>query len=68
MLLTTLANGLRVATRAMAGAETAAVALHAETGSRHEPARTASSLTSRARTTTRERLMRHRRGWAASTC
>ena len=39
MLLTTLANGLRVATRAMAGAETAAVALHAETGSRHEPAR-----------------------------
>jgi predicted Zn-dependent peptidase len=39
MLLTTLANGLRVATRTMPGAETAAVALHAETGSRHEPAR-----------------------------
>lgn len=39
MTLTTLANGLRVATRPMPGAETAAVALHAETGSRHEPAR-----------------------------
>ena len=39
MQLTTLPNGLRVATRTMPGAETAAVALHAETGSRHEPAR-----------------------------
>ena len=39
MELTTLANGLRVATRHMPGAETAAVALHAETGSRYEPAR-----------------------------
>src|SRR5919106_1281713 len=38
MQLTTLANGLRVASRHMPGAETAAVALHAETGSRHEPA------------------------------
>jgi predicted Zn-dependent peptidase len=38
MMLTTLANGLRVASRTMPGAETAAVALHAETGSRHEPA------------------------------
>lgn len=38
MELTRLANGLRVATRHMPGAETAAVALHAETGSRHEPA------------------------------
>src|SRR5687768_6010202 len=37
MKLTTLANGLRVASRAMPGAETAAVALHAETGSRYEP-------------------------------
>src|SRR5687768_10542206 len=36
MKLTTLDNGLRVATRTMPGAETAAVALHAETGSRHE--------------------------------
>jgi predicted Zn-dependent peptidase len=38
MELTHLDNGLRVATRHMPGAETAAVALHAETGSRHEPA------------------------------
>src|SRR5688500_3880131 len=38
MQLDTLANGLRVATRNMPGAETAAVALHAETGSRYEPA------------------------------
>lgn len=38
MELTTLSNGLRVASRTMPGAETAAVALHAETGSRHEPA------------------------------
>ena len=36
MRLTTLDNGLRVASRTMPGAETAAVALHAETGSRHE--------------------------------
>ena len=36
MQLTTLGNGLRVASRTMPGAETAAVALHAETGSRHE--------------------------------
>src|SRR5262245_12580024 len=39
MQLTVLANGLRVATRTMPGAETAAVALHAETGSRHEAER-----------------------------
>ena len=39
MLLTTLSNGLRVATRTMPGAETAAVSLHAETGSRHEAER-----------------------------
>jgi predicted Zn-dependent peptidase len=39
MKLTTLDNGLKVATRNMPGAETAAVALHAETGSRYEPAR-----------------------------
>ncbi len=39
MQLTTLANGLRVATRVTPGAETAAVSLHAEAGSRHEPAR-----------------------------
>ena len=38
MQLTTLSNGLRVASRHMPGAETAAVALHAETGSRFEPA------------------------------
>jgi predicted Zn-dependent peptidase len=39
MKLTLLANGLRVATRAMPGVETAAVGLFAEAGSRHEPAR-----------------------------
>ena len=39
MKLTTLANGLRVASRQMPGVETAAVGLYAETGSRHEPAR-----------------------------
>src|SRR4051794_25075592 len=38
MELTRLDNGLRVATRHMPGAETAAVSLHAETGSRYEPA------------------------------
>src|SRR6188768_2955622 len=38
MQLTILSNGLRVASRTMPGAETAAVSLHAETGSRHEPA------------------------------
>jgi len=38
MQLTTLANGLRVASRAMPGVETVAVALHAEAGARHEPA------------------------------
>jgi predicted Zn-dependent peptidase len=38
MRLTTLENGLRVATRAMPGIETAAVGLYAEAGSRHEPA------------------------------
>ncbi len=36
--LTTLPGGLRVATRAMPGVETAAVGLFAEAGSRHEPA------------------------------
>ena len=39
MKLTTLANGLRVATRTMPGIETAAVGLYADTGSRYEPAR-----------------------------
>lgn len=39
MKLTTLANGLRIATRTMEGAETAAVSIHAEIGSRQEPAR-----------------------------
>ncbi len=39
MQLTTLANGLKVATRTMPGVETAAVGLFAEAGSRHEPAR-----------------------------
>ena len=39
MQLTTLANGLKVATREMPGVETAAVGLYADTGSRHEPAR-----------------------------
>jgi len=38
MQLTTLANGLRVASRAMPGLETAAVGLYADAGSRHEPA------------------------------
>src|ERR671926_397616 len=39
MKLTTLDNGLKVASRAMPGIETAAVGLYAEAGSRHEPAR-----------------------------
>ncbi|HYE28537.1 MAG TPA: pitrilysin family protein [Allosphingosinicella sp.] len=39
MQLTTLANGLKVASREMPGIETAAVGLYAEVGSRHEPAR-----------------------------
>jgi predicted Zn-dependent peptidase len=39
MQLTTLASGLRVATRPMPGLETVAVGLYAEAGSRHEPAR-----------------------------
>ena len=39
MQLTTLDNGLRVASRAMPGFETVAVGLYAEAGSRHEPAR-----------------------------
>jgi predicted Zn-dependent peptidase len=39
MKLTTLSSGLRVASRAMPGIETAAVGLYAEAGSRHEPAR-----------------------------
>jgi predicted Zn-dependent peptidase len=39
MQLTTLPNGLRVATREMPGVETAAVGLYADTGSRYEPAR-----------------------------
>ncbi len=38
MQLTTLANGLRVASRAMPGFETVAVGLYADAGSRHEPA------------------------------
>lgn len=38
MQLTTLPNGLRVASRAMAGFETVAVGLYADAGSRHEPA------------------------------
>ena len=38
MKLTTLAGGLRVASREMAGVETAAVGLYVESGSRHEPA------------------------------
>ncbi len=38
--LTTLPNGFRIATRAMSGIETAAVALHTDAGARHEaPAR-----------------------------
>ena len=39
MKLTTLANGLRVASRPMPSVETVAVGLYAATGSRHEPAR-----------------------------
>ncbi len=39
MQLTTLANGLRVASRPMPGFETVAVGLYADAGSRHEPAR-----------------------------
>ena len=39
MQLTTLASGLKVATREMPGVETAAVGLYADTGSRYEPAR-----------------------------
>src|SRR5918998_4455685 len=39
MQLTTLDNGLRVASREMSGLETAAVGLYADTGSRYEPAR-----------------------------
>jgi predicted Zn-dependent peptidase len=39
MKLTTLANGLKVASREMPGIETAAVGLYADAGSRHEPAR-----------------------------
>ena len=38
MKLTTLSNGLRVASREMPGIETAAVGLYADTGSRYEPA------------------------------
>ena len=38
MNLTTLPNGLKVASRSMPGAGTAAVSLHAVSGSRHEPA------------------------------
>jgi predicted Zn-dependent peptidase len=39
MQLTTLSNGLKVASRAMPGIETAAVGLYSDAGSRHEPAR-----------------------------
>lgn len=39
MQLTVLANGLKVASRAMPGVETVAIGLYAEAGSRHEPAR-----------------------------
>jgi predicted Zn-dependent peptidase len=39
MKLTTLDNGLKVASRTMPGVETVAVGLYAEAGSRHEPAR-----------------------------
>ena len=38
MELTTLANGLRVASRPMRSVETVAVGLYAATGSRYEPA------------------------------
>ena len=39
MKLTTIDNGLRVASRTMPGFETVAVGLYADAGSRHEPAR-----------------------------
>jgi predicted Zn-dependent peptidase len=39
MKLTTLASGLRVASRPMPGVETVAIGLYADAGSRHEPAR-----------------------------
>ncbi|MGE0179749.1 MAG: M16 family metallopeptidase [Sphingomonas sp.] len=39
MQLTSLDNGLRVASRSMPGFETVAVGLYADVGSRHEPAR-----------------------------
>lgn len=39
MQLTTLPNGLRVASRTMPGIETVAVGLYAEAGARHEPPR-----------------------------
>jgi predicted Zn-dependent peptidase len=39
MQITSLSNGLRVATRQMPGVETAAVGLYADAGSRHEAAR-----------------------------
>jgi predicted Zn-dependent peptidase len=39
MKLTTLASGLKVASRPMPGFETVAVGLYADAGSRHEPAR-----------------------------
>ena len=39
MQLTTLANGLRVASRTMKSVETVAVGLYVDTGSRYEPAR-----------------------------
>jgi predicted Zn-dependent peptidase len=39
MKLTTLSNGLRVASRSMPGVETVAVGLHTDAGSRHEDAR-----------------------------
>lgn len=38
MQLTTLPNGVRVASRSMPGFETVAVSLHADAGARHEPA------------------------------
>src|SRR3712207_1424899 len=38
MRLTILPNGLKVASRAMPGVETAAVGLYCDAGSRHEPA------------------------------
>lgn len=38
MQLTTLPNGLRIASRAMPGFETVAVGLYADAGARHEPA------------------------------